>query len=277
MNTSTRSRWAFICHKLASGLALLTIVALSTVVSAKPLTLHIVSTYPPEKAKRVYEPLRQWLNEKTGYEITLSLPKNYYFYWRDAQGKMPDLTLDDPHVASYRIEKKGYVPLARKEENITYHLIAEDEAPAGKNIKEFLVGKKVIVLPSPSLSSLYFDQWFTDLFQQPVKAASALSWRDAVEQIFDGEAQAAIVPDSTFRLYPNFFSLQQSEPLPGRVFLASPELNLATVTKIRKALLEMGGDNAGYAALVELNSQNLVSASKSDYQGLYKLLPGMGD
>jgi len=245
------------------------------VTQAKTLTLQVVSTYPPEKAKLVYEPLRKWLSEKTGYEITLSLPKNYYFYWREAQSKMPDLTLDDPHVASYRIEKKGYTPLARKEENITYHLIAEEEPAEGKELNEFLVGKKVVVLPSPSLSSIYFDQWFTDLFKQPVKAASALSWRDAVEQIFDQAADAAIVPDSTYRLYPNFYSLKQSESMPGRVFLASPELNLATTTKIRKALLDMGGDNEGYSALVELNSQNLVPATRKDYEGLYHLLPGM--
>ncbi len=256
---------------LAGGLACLMTVA----VQARELTLQIVSTYPPEKAKGVYEPLRQWLSKKTGYDITLSLPKNYYFYWREARMQMPDLTLDDPHVASYRIEKKGYVPLARKEENITYHLIAEEEPAEGKKLNEFMVGKKVVVLPSPSLSSIYFDQWFTDLFQQPVKAASALSWRDAVEQIFDQEADAAIVPDSTYRLYPNFFSLKHSEVLPGRVFLASPELNLATTSKIRKALLDMGGDNEGYSALVELNSQNLIPATSEDYKGLYRLLPGM--
>jgi hypothetical protein len=242
---------------------------------AKKLTLQIVSTYPPEKAKLVYEPLRQWLSDKTGYEITLSLPKNYYFYWREAQSQMPDLTLDDPHVASFRMEKKGYLPLAKKEESITYHLIAQDELPEGKKLNDFMVGKKVVVLPSPSLSSIYFDKWFTNLFQQPTKAASALSWRDAVEQIFDEEADAAIVPDSTYRLYPNFFSLRHSEPLPGRVFLASPELNLATTKKIQKALLEMGGDNQGYSALVELNSQNLVPATKKEYEGLWRLLPGM--
>ncbi len=255
--------------------ALLLACAFSVTATGKSLTLEIVSTYPPEKAQRVYEPLRKWLSEKTGYEITLSLPKNYYFYWRNAQRTMPDLTLDDPHVASWRIKEKGYEPLARKEENITYHLITEQEPAKDQKLNAFMVGKKVIVLPSPSLSSIYFDRWFTDLFQQPVKAASALSWRDAVEQIFDGEAQAAIIPDSTYRLYPNFFSLKHSQSLPGRVFLASPALNLATTNKIRKALLDMGGDNAGYSALVELNSQNLVPASKSDYADLYRLLPGM--
>ncbi len=244
-------------------------------VQARTLTLHIVSTYPPEKAKQVYEPLRQWLSKNTGYEITLSLPKNYFFYWREAQGEMPELTLDDPHVAAYRIEKKGYVPLARKEEDITYHLIAQDEPAEGQSLNSFMLGKRVIVLPSPSLSSIYFDRWFTDLFQQPVKAASALSWRDAVEQVFDEQADAAIVPNSTYRLYPNFFSLKQSDPLPGRVFLASPELSLATVNKIRRALLDMGGDNDGYSALVELNSQNLIEATKNDYQGLHKFLPGV--
>jgi hypothetical protein len=188
----------------------------SVQVSAEKYTLVIEPTFPVEQGKQVYEPLRQWLSQKTGHDIEVIIDNNYYFYWRNANGnRMPDFTLDAPHIAAFRAKNKQYTALATTIEPLSFHLISLDEPAQGQSVQEFLTSKKIVMLPNPSLATIFFKQWFTDLFSAPDKDVTALSWQEAIEIVFDGSAKAAIVPDWMYNLYPNFTSLLQSESMPG--------------------------------------------------------------
>ena len=244
-------------------------------VHANKYTLVIEPTFPVEQGKRVYKPLQQWLSKKTGHDIEVVIDNNYYFYWRNANGsRTPDFTFDAPHVAAFRAKKKGYKAIATTVEPLSYHLIALDEPQEGESIQDFLVSKKIVMLPSPSLASVFFNQWFTDLFAAPNKDVSALSWLEAVEIVFDGGAQAAIVPDWMFNLYPNFASLKQSANIPGTTFMASPNLPQDVVDNFQTALLSLQNDEAAYDVLVELNTEGFKKPNLKDYDELMKLLPG---
>jgi len=244
---------------------------------ADKYTLVIEPTFPVDQGKQVYEPLRQWLNKKTGHTFEIFIDNNYYFYWRNANGsRMPDFTLDAPHIAAYRAEKKNYSIIATTIEKLSYHLISLDVPADGESIQDYMVSKKIVMLPSPSLASVYFNKWFTDLFAAPKKDVTALSWQETIEIVFDGSAEAAIVPNWMFDLYPNFATLSESEKIPGTTFTASPNVPKAVVAQFKEALLALQGeDDAAYDVLVELNTKAFVEPNLDDYKDLIKLIPGI--
>lgn len=242
---------------------------------SQTVTVAVEAVYPKDQAAYVYEPLKLWLEKKTGLTVTIESADNYYFYWRSAKNNEPDFTLDAAHVAAYRMTNKNYVPLARVKENISYHLISNDEPADGQGIGEFLVGEKVVTLPNPNMGSILFDRWFTDLFLQPTKIVTALSWEDVIEQVFSQSASAAIVPSSLFELYPNFLSLKESDPLPGLTFLASPAVSPQVRQSFKDAIIAIGEDDESFDILAELNSDGFVEVNPDDYEGLGEILEKM--
>jgi hypothetical protein len=247
----------------------------SSTVDAKTYTLVIEPSFPVEQGLQVYEPLKKWLSKKMGDDIKIIIDNNYYFYWRNAHGsRMPDFSFDAPHIAAFRADNKDYKVIATTIEPLSYHLISLDEPPAGQSVQDFMVSKNIIMLPNPSLGSVYFNKWFTDLFAAPNKDVTALSWQEAVEIIFDGSVQAAIVPNWIVNLYPNFTSIKHSEDMPGSTFMASPNVPKDVVEKFQEALLSLQYDDEAYDVLVELNTQGFKKANIDDYKPLLKLLPG---
>ncbi len=239
-------------------------------------TLVIEPTFPADQGKQVYEPLRQWLNKKTGHQFEIIIDNNYYFYWRNANGtRMPDFTFDAPHIAAFRAKKKNYKFVAATMEKLSYHLISLDEPAEGQTVQDFMVGKKIVMLPNPSLASVYFTKWFTDLFAAPKKDVTALSWQEAVEIVFDGSAQAAIVPNWMFDLYPNFASLIESKKIPGSTFMASPNVPQEAINSFQEALISLQSDEAAFDVLVELNTDGFVKPNETDYDDAIKLVPGV--
>ena len=149
------------------------LLACSQAIWAQTVTLAVEAVYPKDQAEFVYEPLKNWLEQKTGLNVQIESADNYYFYWRNAKNNEPDFTLDASHVAAYRMQEKNYIPLARVQEDTSYHLISNFEPADGQSVAEFLVGNRVVTLPNPNMGSILFDEWFTDLFLQPQKIVTA--------------------------------------------------------------------------------------------------------
>ncbi len=246
-----------------------------TVSNSQTVTLAVEAVYPKDQAEFVYEPLKNWLEKKTGLTVEIESADNYYFYWRSAKNQEPDFTLDASHVAAYRMNEKNYVPLARVQEDISYHLISNFEPAEGQSIGEFLVGERVVTLPNPNMGSILFDQWFTDLFLQPQKIVTALSWEDVIEQVFAQNANAAIIPSSLFDLYPNFLSLRESEKMPGATFLASPLVSPQIQQSFKDAIMSIGEDDESFDILAELNSDGFIEVDAKNYENLAELLTGL--
>lgn len=252
---------------------LLLIISFSSI-PAKTYTVVVEPIYPTYQSKEVYEPLRKWLTEKTGYQIEILVDINYGFYWKNAKGsRMPDFSFDASHVASYRQNVKGYQPLAAVDELVAFHLISLDKPDKGQTVNDFLIGKKVMTLPKPSYASELFNQWFPDLFSSPSKDITALSWQDSIDSIFDGTSDAAIIPDWMLELYPNFHSLLVSKKLPGATFMSSPNVPSDVVNKFKSALLSLKNDKNSYDVLVELNTSGFKEVTSDHFDQLFHMLP----
>ena len=126
-------------------LVCLALLSTTFLTQAQTITLAVEATFPSEQATFVYEPLKKYLEKQTGYTINIEVKDNYYFYWRAAKNETPEFTLDAAHVAAYRMEEKGYVPMATTQEETKYHLISDFEPAEGQSIDAFLVGKSVVM------------------------------------------------------------------------------------------------------------------------------------
>src|ERR1700753_536603 len=61
-------------------------------------------SYPPDRAREIYQPLMTYLQKTTGQTFKLVTARNYHFYWRDIHATAKtDFAFDEAHFTDYRI------------------------------------------------------------------------------------------------------------------------------------------------------------------------------
>ncbi|MEM1082468.1 MAG: PhnD/SsuA/transferrin family substrate-binding protein, partial [Pseudomonadota bacterium] len=157
---------------------------------SQPVDLLVNPIYLPEQAEMVYQPLVDYLRAETGLDIQLVTARNFHRYWLDARrDEASPLILEDAHMASWRMNRHGYEPLATTSTPTSYSLLTMGHF-ADDSLEDF-VGRQISSLPSPSLGYVMLSGWFTNPLQQPLILSNATSWLDAIEIVFAGEADAA--------------------------------------------------------------------------------------
>lgn len=227
--------------------------------------------YPPDQAAEVYKPLLDYLETATGHQVTLVTPRNYHFFWREIRSNAPiDLVFSEAHFTDYRITKFKAEPLVRAAEKTSYTLLGSDQLNA-TDINA-LVGRNIVTMPSPSLGFAVLIEFFPSPIAQPNILSTAASWKDGVEIVFAGEADAAIVPTVLQAQYPNLIPLRTSREFPGAAFTASAELDPQVKADFKEALLKLHENPEAYDALNELGITQFQEASAAEYAGLESIL-----
>lgn len=251
---------------LLAGLAAAASEAAEYRFSAEPI-------YAPEAATEIYKPLLEYLGKETGETFVLVAPANYGTYWRSLpQADATDFAYDEAHFADYRIARMQFVPLVRTAEPTSYTLLANLEYE-GKGL-DALKGKRIATMPAPSLGYALLAQFYPNPIEQPRFASTARSWRDGVQIVFDGEADAAIAPTWLKDTYPNLASIETSRQFPGPAVLAAPSVPVEVRDKVRAALLKLGDAPELAELLLELGISKFVPATAEDYAGNRELLSG---
>lgn len=258
-------RWAASLLAL-SGLALGTAKAAEYKVTLEP-------AYPPEASAQIYQPLLDYLTAETGHRFVAVTPRNYNFHWRDLRQNEPtDFAFEEAHFTDYRAQRFGFRPLARLAEPTVYSLVALPQT--AEQGLDSLIGKPLISMTSPSLGYALVSEMFSNPIAQPDIRSEAASWRDGVEMIFGGEADAAMVPRFIAVLYPNLQVMQTTREFPGAAFSASPNVPQEVVDAVRTALLKLHENPSAYEVLVEIGSTRFQPASVDDYRGSQDVLKG---
>ncbi len=231
-----------------------------------PFVLQVHPIFTPPQAELVYQPLVDYLNEATEYRFVLQTTPDFHTYWFDIRrGQQPDFVLEDAHLIALRMERDGFIPLARADEPATFSLLTTD---AMATEPEELIGRRIATMPAPSLGYLVLASWYPNPMQQPVLDSGAASWLDAVEIVFDAEADAAIVPHNLVRRYVNLTPVITSAEFPHQTLASSPEIPVAVRNSVTEALLELDEQPEHFGALHELDIQAFVSADPDEYLGL---------
>lgn len=256
----------------ASGAVLVLGLTLASGALAANYRLAVEPIYPPDQAQEVYKPLIDYLNRTTGHRFQLVVSRNYHTYWRDLRENSPvDFAFDDPHFVDFRIQRFGFVPIARNAQPTVYALLGQPELE-GQEIRA-LIGMPVACMPSPSLGfALLSEMYGNNPLAQPDIRSEAISWRDGVEMVFAGEVQGAMVPGYLAENYYNLPTLARTKPLPGKAFTASPTVPAEDVASVAKALETLHEDADLYDVLAELGATRFEPATAAEYAGYEKIL-----
>lgn len=259
---------------LALGVVLVLGLVPAAGVLAANYRLAVEPMYPPDQAQEVYKPLIDYLSRTTGHRFQLVVSRNYHTYWRDLRNNSPvDFAFDDPHFVDFRIQRFGFVPVARNAQPTVYALLGQPELE-GENVRA-LIGMPVACMPSPSLGfALLGEMYGNNPLAQPDIRSEAISWRDGVEMVFAGEVQGAMVPGYLAETYYNLPTLARTRPLPGKAFTASPKVPAEDVASVAKALETLHEDAELYDVLAELGAPRFEPAKAAEYAGLEKILSG---
>lgn len=260
-------------RRIARRLAATCLAAVCAPALAEQFTFAVEPSYPPDRAREIYQPLIEHLERTTGHEFELITTPNYHFHWRDLRENKPvDFVFEEAHFTDYRAQRYGYLPLARPVEDVSYTLLATPER-AERGL-DGLVGYPVISMPSPSLGYALLGQMYPNPMSQPDVKSEATSWRETVEIVFAGDGEGAIVPTRIAELYPNLVTVQTSESFPGPAVSAASTVPEDVRAAVRDALLSMHEGETVYEALVELGATQFEPAAAADYAGDQRLLRG---
>lgn len=229
--------------------------------------------YPPDAAREIYKPLLDYLSKETGDTFVLVTASNYSSYWRNIlQPGATDFSYDEAHFADYRIQRSGFVPLVRTAERTSYALMANLEFE-GQGLSS-LQRHSIVTMAAPSLGYALLMQIYPDPVEQPRILSAASSWRDGVQIVFGGEADAAIVPSWLGANYSNLTLMQTSREFAGPAVLAAPGVPEEVRIKVRDALLKLGDAPELTELLLELGVSRFVPAEAADYAGDQSMLSG---
>jgi len=250
------------------GLAILALL-LANPGYTRELTMVVHPEFTADRAQGVYKPLRNYLRKSTGLSIRLVTPRDYRSYWRKLKsGQKFDIAIDAPHLAAYRIRRFHYRPLVRAQAPTRFELITNLAVTSPSELDD----SRVVTMPSPSMGYALLTHLYTNPLQQPVVLSEALSWRDAVEIIFSGEVQGAMIPDWLAKRYPQLHAVHRSKAYPGTSITTQANLGEDTRKALREALLHLHEVPSLREVEVELNVEKFIASKRRDYRGLDKLL-----
>ncbi len=234
--------------------------------AAAELTLGVEPRYPPEQMAGEYKPLVDYLTRATGHKIKLVVAPSYHAYWRDLrENRKLDIVLEDAHFAAYRHARFYYVPVVKVAEPASYTLVASDLLT--DPTLNTLVGKRVVTMPSPSLGYAALTEMYPNLIRQPEIESLAKSWKDGVEIVFGGDAEATILPTPLAQQYPNLIPVGTSRDFPGAAVLVRPTLDPKIVAAVTTAFLKAHEEQS----LIDFNTGLFISqwvrTTAADYVG----------
>jgi len=249
-------------------------------VAAANLKFAVEPTYTEELAEEVYAPLLAYLNQATGHNFELVTSRNYHFYWSDLRSRGDiDLAFEEAHFVDYRAQRFGYQPLVKAAEPTSYSLLTMDPLEDDDALRG-LVARRVVCMPAPNLGFALLLELYPNPMQQPDVRSAADSWRNTVEIVFAGEADAAMVPTWLQNLYPNLYPVHQTREFAGPAISASPRLDPAIAEAVKQALLQLLDDPDMFDVLGDMGVSEFIEANAAEYAGSEAMLKpfyGYGD
>lgn len=241
--------------------------------ASEPYRLGVAPVLDFEDTLKTYQPMVDYLSEKTGVKFELVPSQNFIGYWNQMRNADAyDFLLDGAHLSAWRLAKMEHRLVARVSGVLSFTLISREDDLYLE--PDELVHRKVAVLASPNVGGLQVYNLFTNPSRQPqmVEVRNAV---DALEAVRDGRADAAYVPTPILARYPEATVITTSEPMPNMSLTASPRVPLEVGERVASALIEAAESDAGREMLAAISINGFEEAEEREYEGLETLLHGM--
>jgi ABC-type phosphate/phosphonate transport system, periplasmic component len=105
-----------------------------------------------------------------------------------------------------------------------------------------LVGHSIITMPSPSLGYVLLLEMYSNPVSQPDIRSTAGAWRDAIDSVFGGDDDAAIIPTWLKNQYPNLITVKTTRQFAGTCVTAGADVPEEVRQKVKDALLKLDAD-----------------------------------
>jgi hypothetical protein len=233
--------------------------------------LAIQPILPQAELRSSYQPLADYLSQKSGHTITISTHRTFITYWNEMRkGEQGfDLVLDAAHFTDYRVQKLGYTVLAKMPDTVSFSVVTKDDSFILDTSE--LISKRIATLPSPSLGAVRLEE----LFPNPMRIPNyvwELNSEAAIESVISGKNDAAIVPTRLVSSYEGLNIVLETEPVPHMGLSASPSVPKEVAAKIRDALINADTTPEGKAMLSQLKISKFETADNETYAGYASLL-----
>lgn len=239
---------------------------------AEQYTLIIQPIQGPDKTIESYQPLADYLSKATGQSIKLVTARNFVSYWQTMRKGKYDLVMDAAHFTDWRIQKLGYIPLAKINSVVSFTLVSHENNPILEPGE--LIGKKVAVLSSPSMGAVRLSELFPNVMRQPI-IVNVNNSQEAVDKVKKGKVLAAIIPSRMVGAFPFLSPVEQTEQVPHMAISASSKVPVDIRNKIKDAMINAQNTPEGRALLKKLVLESFEPTNKQAYQSYSRLLKGI--
>lgn len=245
----------------------------SGTVSAANYFLSVQPVLPPDQIQKNYQPLVNYLSNKTGHIITVKSYRNFLTYWARMQKATDmDFILDAAHFTDYRIKRKNYRVLAKFPDSVSFTVVTGEENFVFD--MEELISKRIATMASPGMGAVRLNSMFPNPVRLPfyIETSNAV---EAVNKVLDGSVDAAIIPSPLVGNYDNLNSIASTEPVPHMALSASSEVPAEVAMAVKQALLDAPKTPEGRKMLEQMNIEYFEDADADLYAGYADLLDGI--
>ncbi|WP_231848878.1 phosphate/phosphite/phosphonate ABC transporter substrate-binding protein [Paramagnetospirillum magneticum] len=237
-----------------------------------PIRVGLLPTIATHSLLKLYDPLRQHLQQALGRPVELYTSGSFHAYLDDIAADEFDVLVAAPHFGVIAADR-GYVPLSRYKLELTPLIVVPKES-ALREARQ-LRGKRVLTADRLTAISVVAETWlFVDYGLRAgvdYDLVEVSSHSTAIRAVAIGDADAAISSGSVMRQIPEdlrervaFFSSRLS--MPHQFILAHPRLGAETVQAIRTALGEFENTDRGRTFFTAGGFKGLVPVSAADME-----------
>lgn len=246
--------------------------------AAADIDMAIQPVRSEKETREIYKPLADYLAKVTGQNVVIHTSRDFSEYWVTQKVNNPfEIIIDNAFFSDFRIEREGWVSLAKLPGLISYSLLATAENPFFE--PSDLVGKKISSLIPPAPSGIFLGQMFRNPLRQPAIVPTTTA-KDALQLLLDGKVDATIISapmaNEAMASGADLLVVKTSVQIPDSALSVSSSIDEATREKIATALLEADQNKLGQAALKSLDISNFEPADPSLYSGLMQYLIDAG-
>ncbi len=247
---------------------------------AKPSDEYMLTAAPDRSttiAHQTYGPIVDYLSQVTGKRIIYRHSPDWRTYQQAMQQGEYDLAFDGSHFVSWRISRLEHEPLVKAAQKDIFVVLASRRDHHLNSLQD-LVGRSVCGHAPPHYATLQVYHKFDNPARQPVLIREH-SWQAIYQAMITGKCDGAIMSlEAYHQVDPDSRHARivfKSKAIPGQTLTAGPRLSPEDKAAITRALLSPEGRKVTKRLRQQLGTTKITRATKSEYEGLDKILHGV--
>jgi phosphonate transport system substrate-binding protein len=236
----------------------------------------IVPQFEAKKIHRIWRPILNELESKTGLRFTLRGSPTIPKFEKEFNAGNFDFAYMNPYHVLLANKREGYVPLTR-DIGRTLHGILVVRKDSPYTSPKDLAGQR-IAFPAPNAlgASLIMRADFLDIFHTRIKPDYVKTHSSVYLNVALGQAEAGGAVQKTLSQQPQYIQdelkvLYRTRETAPHPFSAHPRVSKEVQAKVLNALLEMGKTEKGRKLLKKIPVKKIGKAQMADYEPIHEM------